>query len=210
MKYLKGIHYRSVFLYNALATLKLRRERCRRYQIAAGYIKPGESVVDVCSGAGQLKDFIPENCIYMAMDASPEFLSVPKKKGVNTVLWDLHTGWPSSVSGIDVITMVIALSQFRNTTAAMLLESFKRAAKRVVIVEDVLRRARGKGSLTQQVMNYLCGTDYYVPVDSWYTRPEFESLMREHGYRCESISGRYMVGSYGFQDKIVPQRDLRS
>jgi hypothetical protein len=198
VSWLKGAHYRSEFLYNALALLKLGREYHFRFQIAARHIKPGESVVDVCSGPGQLKDFISKDCAYTAIEASPEFLSNLRKKSASTIPWDLHAGWPPSVPGSDVIAMVIALSQFRDTSTHSLLESFKKASRRVVIVEEVLLRPRKQGAWLQRAMNYLCGTDYYVPVLSWYTRPEFKQLMRDHGYHCEEVSGRYMVGSYGF------------
>ncbi|MEI7751263.1 MAG: class I SAM-dependent methyltransferase [Candidatus Omnitrophota bacterium] len=195
---MKGAHYRSEFLYSALALLKLGKEYDLRFKIAARYIGPEESVIDVCSGPGDLRNFIPGDCTYTAMDASLEFLSLLKKKNVETIVCDLNAGWPPSVPGSDVITMVIALSQFRNTTADILLESFKEAAKRVVIVEDVLPRPQKEGSLIQRAMNYLCGTDYYVPVSSWYTCSEFQRLMRDHGYQCETVSSRYMVGLYGF------------
>lgn len=197
MNLMKGAHYRSEFLYNALALLKLGSGYRLRYQIAAHSIKPGEFVVDVCSGPGQLKDFIPKSCGYLAMDASPEFLSSLKKKGASSILQDLHKGWPPSVPVADVIVMVISLCQFRDTSADRLLESFKTAGKRVVIVEDVLSRARGKSSWLQRAMNYLCATDFYVPVTSWYTHSEFEQLMQHHGYQCQKISGRYMMGLYG-------------
>jgi SAM-dependent methyltransferase len=196
-----GAHYRSEFLYNAITLLKLGWKYDLRYQIAARYIKSGESVVDVCSGSGRLKDFIPKDCSYTAIEASPEFLSILKKKGINSGQWDLHAGWLPSASVFDVIVMVISFYHFRETSASRLLESFKKAAKRVVIVEDVLRCPRGKGSMIQRAMNYLCRTDYYVPVASWYTRPEFEQLMRGHGYQCEAVASRYMVGSYGFPKK---------
>lgn len=202
MNGMKGSHFRSEFLYNALALLKLGKEYHLRFKIAARYVRPDESVIDVCSGAGRLRGFIPEDCSYTAIDASPEFLSALKKKNVKTIACDLHAGWPSSVPESDVITMVIALSQFRNTSADILLEAFKKAAKRVVIVEDVLARPRKEGSLIQRAMNYLCGTDYYVPVSSWYTCSEFERLMLDHGYQCETVSSRYMVGLYGFQHKM--------
>jgi hypothetical protein len=202
MRLLKGAHYRSKFLYNALALLKLGKDFHLRYQIAARYIGSAGSVVDVCSGSGDLRRFIPRDCSYAALDASQEFLTTLKGKGVRTIVWDLHAGWPSSMPEVDVIVMVIALSQFRETSADSLLESFKKAGRRVVIVEDVLPRSRRDGSLIQRVMNFLCGTDYYVPVSSWYTKEEFEQLMREHGYQCERMSVRYSVGLYGFQDKM--------
>lgn len=198
MSLIKGAHYRSEFLYKTLALLKLGFEFGLRFQIAARYINPGESVVDVCAGPGQLRDFIPD-CAYTAIEASPKFLSALQKKGAHIIPVNLHKGWPPTAPVFDVLVTVISLCQFRDTSVQGLLESFKKAAKRVVIVEDVLRHSRGKGSLVQKAMNYLCETDYYVPVASWYTRPEFEQLMRDHGYQCESVSSRYMVGLYGFE-----------
>jgi hypothetical protein len=180
--------------------LKLGSSHSLRYQIAARYIKPGEFVADVCSGAGRFKDFIPESCSYTAVEASPEFLAILKKKRLNSAKWDLHAGWLPSVPVCDVLVMIISLCQFRETSAARLLESLKKAAKRIVIVEDVLREPRKKGSLIQRVMNYLCETDYYRSVVSWYTRSEFERLMQGHGFQCENVSGRYSVGLYGFQN----------
>ena len=206
MSLIKGVHYRSELFYDALALVKLGTECRLRYQITVQRMGPAKSVIDVCSGPGHLRDFMPEGCSYAALDASPEFLSALKKKGVNTFSWDLHAGWPLFVPGTDVVTMVISLCQFRETSVDSLLESFKKAAKRVVIVEDVLQRPRRKGSLIQRAANYLCGTDYYVPVDSWYTRPEFENLMQRHGYQCEAVTGRYMVGLFGSCDKEESER----
>ena len=198
--FLRGSHYRSEFLYNAFDLLKLGWKRHLRYLIVRQYIKPADSVVDVCSGSGRLKDFIPKDCPYTAIEASPEFASILQRKGINHILWDLHAGWPESIFSSDVIVMVISLYQFRKTSVDILLESFKKAASRVVIIEDVLSRPGKEGSFLQQAVNYLCATGYYVPVDL-YTRSEFTELMRSHGYQCQEASGRYMVGSYGYNPK---------
>lgn len=163
-------------------------------------------MLDVCSGAGQLQLFLPAHCSYTGIDASPEFVTLLRKKGAKAIHWNLHLGWPASVPASDVITMVISLSQFRTTSAERLLETFKTAAKRVVIVEEVLPHAREQGSLIQRGMNYLCHTDYYVPVASWYTRSEFEQLMQHHGYQCEVVSSRYMVGSYSGEPHVAALR----
>ena len=195
--FFKGSHYRSEFLYTAFTLLKLGWKRHLRYRIVKQYIKPADSVVDVCSGPGRLKDFIPKECTYTAVEASPEFISILRRRGINHVSWNLHAGWPESILAPDVIVMVISLSQFRKTSADLLLESFKKTARRVVIVEDVLFRPRKEESLRQRAINYLCATDYYVPV-AWYTRSEFAELMQSHGYQCKEASGRYMVGLYGY------------
>ena len=199
--FLKGIHYRNSYFYNALDLLKLGREYDLRFQIAARYINPGESVVDVCAGPGRLKDFLFKDCTYTVIDASHEFCATLQRKGIPCIVRDLHSGWPQAVPGADVLVMIISLSQFRKTSVDDLLENFKRVTKRVLIVEDVLSRSRSERSFFQRAINYLCGTDYYVPVVSWYTRPEFEQLMRDHGYQCEAVSSRYMIGSYGFSNK---------
>ena len=178
--------------------LKRGWRRDERYRIAARYVRPGESVLDVCAGPGRLQKFLPKNSSYVAMDGSPQFLSQVWQKGVATVLWNLHQGWPQKTPQTDVIVMIISLSQFRDVSAGALLENFKKGAKRVVIVEEVLERKRSRASFIQKIINYLCGTDYYIPVSSWYTRQEFSQLMRDHGYQCEKISDRYDVGSYGF------------
>ena len=182
-----------------LDLLKRGRRRDERYRIAARYVQPGESVLDVCAGSGRLQKFLPENCPYAAMDGSPQFLSQVRKKSRPTVLWDLHQGWPEKTPRADIIIMVISFSQFRDVSAGTLLEDFKKGAKRVVIVEEVLERKRSQASFIQKIINYLCGTDYYIPVSSWYTRQEFLQLMRDHGYQCEEVSNRYSIGSYGFK-----------
>jgi hypothetical protein len=194
---LKGAHYRSELFYNILTLLKLGCKYHSRHHIARHYIKPADSVVDVCSGSGRLKDFISKECTYTAIEASPKFISILQRKGINHIAWNLHAGWPKSILVSDIIVMVISLCQFRKTSVDLLLESFKKAASRVVIVEDVLKHPRKEESLLQQTINYLCATDYYVPV-AWYTRSEFRDLMRSHGYQCIEESSRYMVGLYGY------------
>ncbi|MFA5144903.1 MAG: hypothetical protein WC723_02730 [Candidatus Omnitrophota bacterium] len=206
---LKGSHYRSEFLYTALTLLKLGPGYHLRYRIAARYIHPKESVIDVCSGSGGLKYFIPKDCPYTAVEASPEFSAILQKKGLNHITCDLHAGLPHPALSSDVIVMLISLCQFRNASAGFLLESFKKMAKRVVIIEDVLSCPRSERSLVYRAINYLCATDYCLPF-SLYTRLEFTELMRNHGYACEDAGGRYMVGSYGYdpeQGEISYQKE---
>ncbi len=178
-----------------MAFIKLGPQYHLRYQIASGFIKPGDRVLDVCSGPGAFKDFLPAGCSYTALEASPAFAAALKRKGRACVLCDLHQGLPPSAPDADVIVMNISLCQFRKTSADVLLESFKIKARRVVIVEDVLSRRRTEDSLFQKAVNFLCATDYYVPVE-WYTRSDFRELMRRHGYQCRDVPGRYAVGSY--------------
>lgn len=196
LSFLRGAHYRSEMFYHFLTLLTLGKDCGLRYRIAAEYVNPGESLWDVCAGTGRLKNFLPEGCSYMALESSPEFLSVLGKRGINHIVWNFHKGWPENIPPADVVIMLISLYQFRKTSVDHLLESFKTAARRVVIVEDVLPRPGGEKSPVQRLMNYLCAAECYLPVTR-FARAEFEQLMRRHGYRWERTSGRYMVGLYG-------------
>jgi len=191
----KGYHYRSAWFYNVADLFKRGAAYNARFRIAARHVRPGDAVLDVCSGTGRFRGFIPADCPYTAVEASPEFCRVLGKKRIGRIMTDLHQGLPADVPRHDVAVMIISLVQFRKTSAGRLLEAFKKASGRVVIVEEVLPCPRPEYSWFQKVVNYLCATDYYVPV-SWYARGDFEELMRRHGYRCERTGGHYMVGYY--------------
>jgi hypothetical protein len=195
LNFFKGCHYRSEWLYNILDLFKRGAGYNARFHIAARHVVAGDAVLDVCSGTGRFREFISPACHYTAVDASPEFCRALEKKNVSRIICDLHQGIPADVPGCDVIVMIISLVQFRKTSAGRLLEDFKKIAGRVVIVEEILPCPRPEHSWFQKVVNYLCATDYYVPV-AWYTRQDFEELMRRHGYRCERIGEHYMVGCY--------------
>jgi hypothetical protein len=192
---LQGLHYRSEWFYNTADFFKRAGAYNARFRIAARYIAPRDSVLDVCSGPGRLKDFIPATCSYAVIEASPEFQRGLKKRGIGYTACDLHAGMPADMNSYDVVVMIISLAQFRKTSADLLLESFKKIARRVVIVEEVVSSARSADDWFQKIVDHLCATDYYVPV-TWYTPEDFETLMSRHGYRCEQVGHDYRVGCY--------------
>ena len=190
----KGLHYRSPNVYNFLDFVKLGFDVNRRYTIAAKHIRPGEAVLDVCSGTGALKGFLPSGCSYQTLEASDQFCKILKKKGIPYVCCNLHQGI-ENIPASEVIVMIISLAQFRKTSAGLLLEHFKNIAKRVIIIEEVLNKPRSEENLYQRTVNYLCAQDYYVPT-SWFTGQEFSQLMTSHGYQCQKMTERYWVGTY--------------
>ena len=193
--FIKGILYRNPLIYNLLAKIKLRRDSSIRYEIAAKYIKAGDSVLDVCAGMGELKNFLPESCKYICLEASPEFLSQLSQKNIQYKSINLHEGINTEDFQVDAVVMIISLYQFRNTSMHNLLEDFKKIAKKVVIVEEVLVKKRGKDSFVQKTINYLCATDYYLPIEL-FSFDEFEEVMQKHNYRREKYRKRYIVGYY--------------
>jgi hypothetical protein len=195
MRCFQGIHYRNRWFYDLQNRLKLGRDHDLRFRIAMQYLKPGDSVLDVCSSFGQLKHFLPPRCHYRCIEASPDFAARLKRSGITVIVHDLHQGLPSGVKA-DAAVMIVSINQFRDTSAGELLEGLKKIAGRVIIVEDVLERARGENSFLQRMMNYFCQTEYYRPVELL-TRDEFSALMQRHGYACRQYDKRYYVGSYG-------------
>lgn len=192
---LKGIHYGSLAVYSFLTMLKLGTDYHARYRIACRHVKPGDYVIDVCAGAGQFSRFLPQGCDYLAIEASPGFIKHLSAKGLKNKPLNVHGGLKIRDLKADVVVMLISLCHFKETSLHVLLEDFKKLGKRVVIVEDVLLKERRKESLIQSVMNYLCSTDYFVPMEL-FTRQEFCRVMRGHGYSCQARGRRYIVGYY--------------
>ncbi|GEM_PF-2960577 len=199
---LRGIHYRSQWFYYFQNVVKLGFDYDLRFKIAAQRIIPGESVLDVCAGPGQLKQYLPDGCHYSAIEASPQFNEILSRKGVSSKIINLHQGFIISNFRVDAVVMIVSLCHFRDSSLSSLLEGFKKVGKRVVIVEDVLEKPRGERSVFQKAMNHLCAVDYYRPA-RLFTAGEFQETMRVHGYACAQHTRRYWVGT--FESPIGPK-----
>ncbi len=193
----KGIRCRSWFIYNLLLFLRFGFNHDLRYKIAAEYVRPGESVLDVCSGAGDFKKFLPEDCPYACIDASPQFTAILSKKKINFHRMNLHKGIDSSIIRSDVCVTIGALCQFKTTSMDSLLEDFKEIARRVVVVEHIPKKTAVEGTLAYKANNYLIATDFTVN-DREFSAEEFSRIMLKHGYRVRRCKGDYMVGCYEF------------
>jgi hypothetical protein len=192
---IKGIHYSNTFIYNLLTFLKLWRSYFDRFKIAAGYIAQNSTVLDVCSASGTLKEYLPDNCVYECVEMSQVFTKQLEKKKIKCYNVNLHEGIDSSAFRVDCLVMLISLCQFRETSLNALLEEFKKIAKKVVIIEDVTEKIRPKNNVVQKIMNYLCATDYYVPL-RLFTADEFGAVMQEHGYAVKQHTHRYYAGYF--------------
>jgi len=140
-----------------------------------------------------MRKFLPTRCTYETVEKSPQFAAYLENSGYKNQKIDLHKYTKLSATGFDKLIMIISLSQFRYTSAGDLLEEFKNTAKKVIIVEDILAKRRGRGSFLNRLMNYLCATNYYQASEI-FTYTEFEELMLAHGYTCQRRTKRYAVG----------------
>jgi cyclopropane fatty-acyl-phospholipid synthase-like methyltransferase len=193
--FLKGIHYNNLAVYNTLTFLKLGFDYYTRFKIASGYIKPGESVLDLCAGDGSLSRFLPSGCRYECVELSPAFSSRLSNRSIPNHKINLHEGITGLEQKFDAAVMLISLCHFRETSIHSLLEELKNTAKRVIIIEDVLPSKRAKNTLLQRTMNYLCSTNYYVPLEL-FTADNFGRVMDEHGYTVTKHTKRYHAGFF--------------
>jgi hypothetical protein len=195
---LKGIGYRNIGFYHALNWLKLGIKFHLRFQLAGKFISPGQVVLDVCAGDGTFKDFLPPGCVYKAVDQSQDFLSILEQKQITAFSINLHNGMGKEDIRADILVMIISLSQFWGTSCDLLLEEFKIAAPKVVILEEALRKARNRHSLRQKAGNYLF---YTKDKDSYdlFTRKDLKKVLDQHGYQYQQLTTRYSVGLYGFE-----------
>ena len=200
MSLLKGIHYTSPLAYKFQTFCKLGPQVNKRFEIASRYVKNGERVLDLCAGTGDLKKFLPGGCTYRAIEGSTAFASTIEKKCIDCTILDLHDGMSGFNNTADTAVMIISLCQFRDTSVNSLLEDLKKISRRVVIVEDVLLRKTNMRGFIDKAMNYFCATDFYRPTELL-TRIEFESLMRDHGYRYIQHDKRYAIGLYERADE---------
>lgn len=191
----KGIHYRSPLVYNLLDYIKRGVRRDLRYRIVLSYLKGASSVLDLCGGTGQLKEFLPKDCQYSICDASPDFIAHSHRECAARFQWNLHNGLPGFSFKVDAVVMIISLCQFRETSIDVLLEAVKDIGSTVVIVEEVFFPSERQIALIRWARNYLCATDFFVPTEL-FTSEEFESVMKRHQYDFIRYDKRYCVGYY--------------
>jgi cyclopropane fatty-acyl-phospholipid synthase-like methyltransferase len=195
MNLFRGVHYKNWTIYKLITLLKLRGEYNYRYKLASKYIKNGETVLDICAGGGDLKKYLPKQCDYTTIEKSDNFSKILAKKNIENMKINLHEDFTFVYKKYDVVIMLISLCHFRNTSVSMLLEKFKLMGDRVIIIEEVLRKKRESTSCVYQIINYLCATEYYMPIDL-FTDEEFKKVIELNDYEYIKSTDRYRIGLY--------------
>lgn len=192
---IQGIHYRNRLFYRLQTSLKLGPARNHRFQLAASHINGNSHILDVCSGPGDLRNHLPTNCQYTALDASPAFLKYLNRQGIRTLNHNIHNPLPQPKCHFDVAVMLISLCHLPTPRAQTLLEELKLIAHKVIIVEEIVQQKRPKKSRLQRTMNFLSETPYARGYELM-TRLELEKLMHQSEYKIQHVDKRYMVGIY--------------
>ena len=195
MTFLKGIHYSNRLFYNGTTWCMLGRDYYQRFHLAAQYIQSGDVVLDVCAGFGQLRNFLPEAGTYKAIEGNTSCIKHLQDARLDCVHVNLHKGVDLTNCSIDVIVMIISLYQFRNTSVELLLDTFKKHAKQIIIIEDAYSSLLRYCKPMQRLKHYLCACPEYSPA-SLFTHDEFIALMKTHQYTAIHSSKRYLCGLY--------------
>lgn len=193
---MKGLVYKSPRLYTFLMRMKYASHDCERYRCAASYMHEYDTVLDLCAGPGLLKEYMPTDCTYTALDASNEMILHLKKRHIPTIQHDLHSGYPYLEKKYSVATMLLSLYQFRKTSINALLEAMQGEHDHVVIVEWVLQKKSFVSHAAEMMRNYLCDTNYSHPTELFLVS-EFKELMHAHNFVCVEGPAGYMIAIGG-------------
>ncbi len=194
--FLQGIPYRDVFIYNFLTFLKLGYSYDLRFKIVQPYLHKDDVILDVCAGYGRLKKFIPKECTYHCIDASPTFLKKLKQKEIPSSLQNINEKCVINYSHYTVVVMIISLCHFPKSRIHTLLDSFTKMGNRVIIIEEVIKTPKQNHTWLRKIMNYLCCVDYNKHL-SLLTFEEFKDILSKHNYKVTRYNNRYSIGTFG-------------
>ena len=199
MNLLKGILYKNNFIYNFLDFLKNREKKNLRFEILNQFIKKNSSLIDICGGAGWLKDHIDPSIKYTVADASNNFGKICKKKRINF----MKINWKNFnilKKKFDYSVMIISLYQFKNDLKKTIRNLKKISKKKVIIIEEVLPVSESAifSNIKKTIRGYLCKTSFYHKNNDLFDLQEFKILMRKNNFKIinKFISNNLLIAIF--------------
>lgn len=202
---LKGILYNSVTIYNLVTKIKLGKHYSFRYELCASNIKTDSSILDICPGPGDLKNYLPSSIKYETLEYSKAFISALEKKGVTNHKINLHNFNEAELPNTyDVVVMLISLYPFRNSNLNKIINFMKNKGKKVIIIEEVILENQSKNSsfwkyicqkFGKKFRDYICHTDCSQPADL-FSEKEFIDIMNKHNFTIHKHPYGYMLASF--------------
>lgn len=202
---LKGILYNSVTIYNLVTKLKLGSHYSFRYELCASYIKAGDTVLDICAGPGELKNYLPPSVKYETIELSKAFIAALQKKGISNHKINLHSFNEGNLpTTYDVVVMLISLYPFRNSNINKIINFMKDKGKKIIILEEVnlednfKKYSRWKyicQKLGKLFRDYVCHTDSAKPADL-FSEKEFIEIMNRHHFSTEKHPHGYILAYF--------------
>jgi len=204
MNLLKGILYKNNFFYNLLDYLKNGSKRNLRFKILNDHIDKNSTLIDICGGAGWLKEHINENIKYTVADASSEFGKSCKKKDIDFI----KINWKNfnvSKMKFDYSVMIISLYQFKNNLKKIIMNLKKISKKKVIIIEEVSpdNEMVTFKDLKKKIRGYLCETDFHKKNNDLFTFNEFKILMKKNNFKVNNkfIKNNLLIATFKKKSK---------
>lgn len=115
-----------------------------RWRAVSRLVRPGETVIDLCAGDGEVRRHLPPSVRYLAVDANATFVRSLWAQHVEARLVDVRT---EAIPRGDVVMMLGSLYHFVPEQVAMV-ERMKAAAGRLaIVVEPAVNLSSGSGLL---------------------------------------------------------------
>ena len=173
--------------------------RWRRLAVSRLCPRAGESVLDLCCGTGDLTREIRRQqprCEVIGADFALPMLQIAATKSLPALAQADALQLPFASESFNAVAVAFGVRNFADTRAG-LREMFRVTSEggRVVVLEfmrptsSLIARGAGAGNLILAPLGQLVsrhGSAYrYLPqsIDGFYTRREFEDLLREVGWR---------------------------
>lgn len=203
---MRGLLYRSPLFYTYMNKLKLGQHENARFKIAASYISEGDSVCDICSGLGLLREYIPAACQYFSVEKSPQFSKILAQKGVLNYPLNVELEDISAVCRADVVVMIVSFYSFSCRARHRLLEDLKKCAyKKVLILEESYSCSNSSNKLHwwikiskmigNKIMGYLTEIDYMTRC-KLLTARKIKEEFSKHGYHYFEYYPSLILGIY--------------
>ena len=199
MNLFKGILYKNIFFYDLLNVLKNREKKNLRFKILNKFIKKNSSLIDVCGGAGWLKNHIDQSINYTVADASTHFGKVCKEKKINFI----KINWRNSnilKKKFDYSVMIISLYQFKNNLKKIIRNLKRISKKKVIIIEEILPYSETSilSNIKKNIRGYLCKTSFYDKNNDLFDSIEFKTLMKKNNFKIinKFISNKILIAIF--------------
>ena len=199
MNLFKGILYKNNFFYNFFDFLKNREKKNLRFKILNQFIKKNSSLIDICGGAGWLKNHIDPSIKYTVADASNNFGKICKKKRINFMKINLKN-FNTLKKRFDYSVMIISLYQFKNDLKKTLRNLKKISKKKVIKIEEILpvNESTTFSKIKKNIRGYLCKTSFYNKNNDLFGLQEFKILMKKNNFKIinKLISKNLLIATF--------------
>jgi SAM-dependent methyltransferase len=153
----KNLLYKSAGIYNLVMRVLYGRHYASRCTRIAELIPAGSTVIDLCCGSAVLyHHHLRQKAVdYTGLDISSRFVDALTKRGIRSLVWDLHSDTP--LPRADVVIMQAALYHFLPNASRVVDRMLEAASKQVIIAEPIRNLATSNVPIISGIAGRLSG-----------------------------------------------------